>query len=353
MLADNAEMARGIYGPWTDLDLDAQGRFVGTVNVPTASTRSAYQAIRVPIVVVRGGDGPTVLLTAGTHGDEYEGQIALRRLAREIEPEWLAGGLVIMPALNLPAVAAAARLSPIDDGNLNSAYPGRIDGGPTSQIAYFVETELLPRAAAWIDLHSGGSSLEYLPMAAMHRSDNLELDSSARAALCAFGAPVSVEFGLQHEYSSSSAAQRHGLVYLYGEFGGGGTLSRAGLEIVDAGLIRALRHFGVSHEGRGSVAPPPSAIAFYETVAGIDYAATRKCFAFAPADGLFEPLRRLGETVEEGGVLGLLYDVHRIAAAPTEILAPMPGLLIAKRHPLMTESGDCLWQVATPLEDPQ
>ncbi len=342
-------MARGIYGPWTDIDLDAPGRRLGTLNVPAASTRSAYRAIQVPLLVVRGGDGPTVLLTAGTHGDEYEGQIALRRLAREIEPENLAGGVVVMPALNLPAVVAAARLSPLDDGNLNSAYPGRADGGPTSQIAFFVENELLPRVDAWIDAHSGGSSLVYLPMAAIHRSEDAKLDAAARAALRAFGAPISVEFGLQHEYASSTAAQRHGLVYLYGEFGGGGALGKLGLDTLEAGLVRALRHFGVLHEDQGREVPPPSGMAFYETVAGSDYAATRKCFAFAPAGGLFEPLRELGEVVESGSVLGLLHDVQGIAAAPTKIVAPMSGLLIAKRHPVLTEAGDCLWQVATPI----
>ena len=344
-------MARGIYGPWTDIDLDAQGRCIGAVNVPTASTRSAYRAIQIPILVVRGGDGPTVLLTGGTHGDEYEGQIALRRLAREIEPESLTGGLVIMPALNLPAVLAAARLSPIDDGNLNAAYPGRADGGPTSQVACFVETELLPRVDAWIDVHSGGSSLEYHPMAAIHRSENAQLDHAARAALRAFGAPLSVEFGLQHEYASSSAAQRHGLVYLYGEFGGGGALSRTGLDILEPGLMRALRHFGALREARGRVAPPASGMKFFETVTGIDYAASRKCFSFAPCDGLFEPSRQLGEIVEGGAVVGLLHDVQGIAAAPTEVIAPMPGLLIAKRHPVLTQTGDCLWQVASPMGD--
>ena len=342
-------MARGIYGPWTDVDLDAPGRRIGAVNVPAASTRSAYRAIQVPILVVRGGDGPTVLLTAGTHGDEYEGQIALRRLAREVEPAWLTGGLVILPALNLPAVAAASRLSPIDEGNLNSAYPGRVDGGPTAQIAHFVETELLPRVNAWIDAHSGGSSLEYLPMAAIHRSEDAALDDASRAALRAFGAPVSVEFGLQHEYASSSAAQRHGLVYLYGEFGGGGGLRRAGLEVLETGLLRSLRHFGVLGEGHGRAAPPPGEMAFYETVSGADYAASRACFVFAPRDGLFEPISELGDTVEEGRVLGLLHDVQEIAAAPTEILAPMAGLVIARRHPVLSEAGDCLWQIATPI----
>ena len=36
-------MARGIFGPWANIDLDAQGRQVGILNVPVASTRSAMQ----------------------------------------------------------------------------------------------------------------------------------------------------------------------------------------------------------------------------------------------------------------------------------------------------------------------
>ena len=186
-------------------------------------------------------------------------------------------------------------------------------------------------------------------MPAIHRSEDAELDRAARAALRAFGAPISGEFGLQHEYASSTAAQRHGLVYLYGEFGGGGALRRAGLDILEAGVIRTLRHFGVLREDRGRAVPTPGDMAFYETVAGADYAATRKCFSFAPANGLYEPLRELGEVVEDGSVLGLLHDVQAIAAPATEIVAPMSGLLIAKRHPVLTESGDCLVQIATPV----
>jgi hypothetical protein len=65
-----------------DIDLEAPGKRVGHVRLPHSVHESAYGWIPIPIAVVRGGEGPTVLLTAGNHGDEYEGQIALLKLVR-------------------------------------------------------------------------------------------------------------------------------------------------------------------------------------------------------------------------------------------------------------------------------
>jgi len=76
-----------------DIDLDAAGRHVGHVRLPHSTHESAYGWIPVPIAVIGGGAGPSVLLTAGNHGDEYEGQIALLKLIRELDPAALRGEL--------------------------------------------------------------------------------------------------------------------------------------------------------------------------------------------------------------------------------------------------------------------
>ena len=58
-----------------------------------------------PIAVLSGGvKGPTALLIAGTHGDEYEGQILLQELHRGIDPAEVSGRLIVLPALNIAAV---------------------------------------------------------------------------------------------------------------------------------------------------------------------------------------------------------------------------------------------------------
>ena len=57
-----------------DIDLEAPGKRVGHVRLPHSVHESAYGWIPIPTAVVRGGEGPAVLLTAGNHGDEYEGR---------------------------------------------------------------------------------------------------------------------------------------------------------------------------------------------------------------------------------------------------------------------------------------
>ncbi|HET6521982.1 MAG TPA: succinylglutamate desuccinylase/aspartoacylase family protein, partial [Geminicoccaceae bacterium] len=71
--------------------------------MPWSRNDSAWGAVRVPVTVVRNGGGPTAPLVAGNHGDEYEGQIALCRLIRELEPEAIQGRVMVLPAANLPA----------------------------------------------------------------------------------------------------------------------------------------------------------------------------------------------------------------------------------------------------------
>lgn len=79
------------------LDLDRPGKCFGVLELTHSDNALAFGIIPVPIVVIASGHGPTVLLAAGTHGDEYEGQAILRRLAAEIEPNQVSGRLIICP----------------------------------------------------------------------------------------------------------------------------------------------------------------------------------------------------------------------------------------------------------------
>src|SRR3546814_14621900 len=106
-------------------DRDAEGRSFGALGVPHSRNDSAWGSIRIPVAGIRNGDGPTALLVAGNHGDEYEGQIALRDLARTLEPAAVTGTVIVVPGLNFPAVRAAVRCSPVDGGNMNRSFPGR------------------------------------------------------------------------------------------------------------------------------------------------------------------------------------------------------------------------------------
>jgi predicted deacylase len=339
-------MAQGAYGIWTEADFDRDGKQFAWLRMSYSDTRAAYGVVEVPIVVVRNGNGPSVLLMAGNHGDEYEGQVTLSRLARLLEPGDINGCVIILPAANAPAVMAGTRRSPIDNGNLNQAFPGRHDGTPTDQIADFVETRLLPRVQAWIDLHSGGSSLDMLPFASIHLSGDAGMDRRNMAALRAFGAPVGVCYHYQNERAASSAAQRHGVVYLYGEFGGGGDVDPAGVAITYDGTLRLLAHLGALRPS-AKLAVVPAAPMRILQVGYDNYLHNRRHYVFAGAAGLFEPLRRLGDELRAGDVLGCIHFMDDPAREPTVARVEVGGVLVCKCHLGRVQHGDCLGHVAT------
>ena len=62
----------------------------------------------VPLTVINGLGAPSragatpggVAAFGGTHGNEWEGQIAIKRLCRELKPEEISGRVILMPQLS-------------------------------------------------------------------------------------------------------------------------------------------------------------------------------------------------------------------------------------------------------------
>jgi len=62
---------------------DVDGRHFGDLRLMHSDNRYAAGYIPIPLAVRRNGAGATLLLTSGTHGDEYEGPAAILRLAHD------------------------------------------------------------------------------------------------------------------------------------------------------------------------------------------------------------------------------------------------------------------------------
>jgi predicted deacylase len=324
-----------------EIDLDAPGRRHGLLRLPHSTHESAYGFIPIPIAVIANGTGPTVLLVAGNHGDEYEGQIALGRLIREVEPAQVSGRLIILPALNFPAARAGRRTSPVDGGNLNRLFPGDPEGGVTEQIAHHVTEALLPLCSSVIDLHSGGSSLMYTPSALIRRGDDPALFARGVAALKAFGAPYSyiVIPGTNGGRTLSEICFQRGILHLGTELGGGGHATPHAIRIAERGIAGVLRHLeaadlpwdvgGGTHRTR------------ILDVGGADY------YVYAPDPGVFEPLAALGEEVRAGQPAGLIHHTETPWREPARVDFARDGVVLVKRWPGMTARGDCLFHLGT------
>jgi predicted deacylase len=323
-----------------DIDLLAEGKATGFVRVPHSVHRSAYGWIPIPIVRIRNGDGPSVLMQAGNHGDEWEGQIGLGNLIRSIEPKDIKGRLVILPSANFPAAMEGRRTSPIDEGNLNRSFPGDADGTITQQIAYFIEHALLPGFDYSFDFHSGGSSLTYIPSALAPRSEDPERMKKIVGMLKAFGAPVSyiadVPQGGGRTFTSASA--RQGVVSMGTELGGGGLVTPASLKVAEDGMRRVLAHIGLLK----SPVPAPTPTRLTE-IGGDDY------YVYAPDGGLFEPLVDLGAEVKAGQPAARIHFHHTPWREPEVVKFKRDGLVLCKRVPARCERGDCLFHLATDI----
>ena len=319
-----------------DIDLEAPGKRLGHVRVPWSSHESAYGWIPVPICVIRGGPGPDVLLTAGNHGDEYEGQIALLKLLRELQHEQVRGRLIILPRLNLPAAAAGRRTSPLDDGNLNRVFPGQPEGGPTEQIAHFVTHALLPLTQASLDIHSGGSSLDYLPCMYLRVPGDATLRQRQLAAAEAFGLPLAllVEKPQTHR-SLSAAALAQGHVHIATEIGGGATTRPSSQRACDDGVRRFLRHLGVLEQ-----APTPAPAPRLMRVAGPAH------HLDSPVRGLFEPAFELGQAVSQGERAGHIHFAEEPDRPPCSLHFERGGMVVCRRVNSLVAPGDCLAQLA-------
>lgn len=325
-------------GITSELDFDKEGKQVGYLRLPHSVHRSAYGWIPIPAASIKNGAGPIVLVTAGNHGDEYEGQIIVSRLIREIPVEQIRGQLILLPMSNFPAAKEGTRTSPIDNGNLNRSFPGDAAGTPTQIIANFIEEALLSRADCLIDLHSGGSSLLYdggIMLALSPR--NTEELAKVKGMLRAFGLPRAL-FHAPNAVSISSAARRKGALSILTELGGAGMSDHDLVAQGHAGVLRLLAHLGLM---AGELPPDeaPSATRFMR-VNGKDH------YVYALDDGVYEPLVSLGDRVARGQPAALVHFPDTPLREPVTVRFSGDGEIVCKRAPALVKRGDCLFQLA-------
>ena len=315
--------------------LEGPGKRHGFLRLPHSRDDSAWGSVMIPVTVIENGEGPTALLTGGNHGDEYEGPIALRQLAWELEPQDIAGRVVILPQMNAPAFAAGTRVSPVDGVNMNRCFPGRPDGTVTQKVAHYIDSLLVPMADVVLDYHSGGKTLDFLPYAAAHHLDDADQQAACVAAMRAFGAPFSM---MMREIDAvgmfDTAVEGRGKVFVTTELGGGGTATAASARIAIRGARNVLAHAGIL---KAAVVPGESVM--------LDMP-DDDCFHFADRAGLLHPLADLGEAVAEGQPIARIWASDRTGAAPVELRANRAGVIAARHFPGLVQLGDCVAVIA-------
>jgi len=315
----------------TNIIFEKDGKQYSFLRVPYSRNNSAWGGVMVPIVVIKNGKGPTILFIGGNHGGEYEGPVTLLKLSRNLQADQIQGRVIIIPALNLPAVQAGERVSPIDGLDMNRAFPGKYNGTVSQVIAHYVHEAILPLCDAVIDLHSGGYSLDLLPYNSMHYLPDEELRRNTMSALKAFNAPVSL---IMREFTGEGlldyAVEGMGKIFLCAEIGGRGVLSPSTLKIAETGVQNILKHFEII-EGK----VPKQTTQLMEVPEAGNY-------AYAHSDGIYEAFFELGEEVFPGQSVGQIHYPENPERVPELLKIEVGGVLVGTRGPGFVERGDCV-----------
>lgn len=287
----------------------------------------ALRDLEWPCFEVTGArDGPRLCILGGIHGCEYSSIAAVIRVMRGLEPAQLAGSVVAVPIVNLPAFRTRTPfVSPPDGKNLNRCFPGDPNGTFSDQLAHHVFTELIEPSEALIDMH-GGDLVEALEPFTIY--DSSPVEETTRAMAIAYGLPYVVcteREGAAIGGTTCGAAADAGVAGITPEVGGCGLLEEAAIAAHVRGTHNVMRSLKMLE---GEVRP----------ASGPQRSVDRFVWLRCRRAGWWQPSVRVGDELAAGDRLGAVLDLF--GDELEVITAPEAGVpLFITSSPAVADDG--------------
>jgi uncharacterized protein len=288
--------------------------------------------------------GPVLFVNAGVHGGEYPAVEAVIRLSNTLDPKKIAGTVILMPVMNLPAFRTRTPfVCPIDNVNPNRVFPGDPTGSYSEQMTHALINEFVVHADAYIDLH-GGDIPEALVPFVICRSEAGLADSKARDVAArskemalAFELPyvLTVNKSVQPGKGSSSyaAAAEKGVPSILAEAGGVGQMQEDAVALLVQGVINVMRHLDMI-EADGARQKKKSAA---EKAAGTTIL-TNFEWLYTKHEGMWYPKVGPGDLVKKAQEIGTIGDLF--GDTLEKIISPVNGvILFLTINPSVLEKG--------------
>lgn len=283
--------------------------------------------VRLPALVVTGAHrGPVVLAVAAVHGNEYEGQEAVRAVFERIDPAEFYGTYCAIPVCNVFAYEARARATPppLDGLNLARVFPGDRHGSPTRRLAAHlmdVVARNLGGDDLFVDFHSASEETNYLPLIGYRDIASPGREASEAAARHFGGAALwQIDDGAG---MFNAEVSRLGIPTVGTETTGQAGCRPDDVATFTAGLWNLLRFRGMVPGD-----PPPRD----------DTVPCRAIPVMATETGFLRLAHRLGGAVRAGETLGAIVDVF--GDPLEELRAPQGGTIWMRRSCPATRAGE-------------
>jgi len=277
----------------------------------TVSETYLGDPVRIPVTVVNGErEGPTLCLTAASHGDELNGIEIVREVAHEWDHSGLRGTLICLPVLNVPGFIAQQRYLPVYDRDLNRSFPGDDSTTSAKRIAARVFENFIEPCDIGLDFHTSTRGRTNM----LHVRADMSDPSVSRVAN-AFASNVIIA-GEGPSGSLRREASEAGTSTVTVELGEAHRFQRPLIDAALEGVLSLMAEFGMT--ATETVKWPG-----WRTV--ID-AADEKTWLRADTGGLVEMHHDRGALVEAGESVCTITNAFKTDATAVE--APFTGVLV-------------------------
>ena len=291
----------------------------------TAST------IDVPIIIERSKKpGPTVLFTAGIHGDEINGVEIVRQLIAKGINKPKCGTIICIPIINIFGFINMKREFP-DGRDLNRVFPGAKGGSLASRVAYKLVNEVVNQVDFIMDFHSGGAGRFNAPQIRIEKN-NPKMDDWAKI----FGAPF-VLYSQNLKKSFRNTCYKLGVPMLLFEGGKSyhidSTVTNTGVN----GAKRVLHSFGML-SSKFKVTDPKKECLFI----------TNSKWQRANFSGMFKASIAINAQVNKDDIIGNITDPY--GKFNHFVKAKYSGYIINVNESPIVYQGDALFHITTILK---
>ncbi|MFD1062385.1 succinylglutamate desuccinylase/aspartoacylase family protein [Winogradskyella litorisediminis] len=287
--------------------------------------------IDVPVIIERSKKpGPTVLITAGIHGDEINGVEIVRQIIAKGINKPKRGTIICVPVINVFGFIHMDRLFP-DGRDLNRVFPGSKNGSLASRVAHELMTKVVPHADLILDFHTGGADRFNAAQVRIVKNE-VVLDELAEV----FGAPF-IYYSKNIKSSFRSSVYKLGIPMLLFEGGKSFNMHNAITNTGVNGAKRVLHHLKMLRSPFKVSSPKKEAVKILESK-----------WLRASYSGMFKSVININTYVEKGAVIGNITDPY--GSFNHFVKAPNAGYVFNINESPLVYQGDAIFHISTKLE---
>lgn len=214
---------------------------------------SGYVAVEdtdytMPVTIINGAnDGKSILVSAGIHGCEYPGILAVTELAKEIDPMQVSGAILFVHAVNMSGfLERQPFVVPADEErkNLNRLFPTDESGSLADKICICLSENFVKGRDFHIDLHSGDMVEDLEDFVVVANIPDTEKKAFLTEAAKRTGFKWRMNSGGKREFYNSSAIV-YGVPSLLFERGGAGQCLRSDVDNSKQDVISIMKYLGI------------------------------------------------------------------------------------------------------------